>query len=319
MTGLLKKIFFLLLLAALPSIAAAELIDGIAAVVNGEPITTYEVEKEAALIEKTTGTKLGPTLEKTQVRTAALNQLIDKKLVEQKIKELDIKISEEEVRQAIEDVKRQNNLTQEALLSALSTQGLTFEQYKAQLKEQMERLRLMSQEVQSKIQVGETEMKEYYEANYKRYREEMFHARHIFFMIGQKAPESEVNRIMATAAAILQEIRSGKDFGELAQKYSDDKSTAKDGGDLGTFKKGDMLPDIENVLETMKPGEVSDLVKTPAGIHIIKLESKSVKSTKTFDEAKREIEDALYKKKSEERFKQWGAGLKKSATIDIRQ
>ncbi len=306
-------------MAALPCVAAAELLDGIAAVVNGELITTHEVEQEASLIVKNAGNKPGPTLEKAQLRSAALNQLIDKKLIDQKIKELDVKVSEEELRQAIEDVKKQNNLTQEALVAALAAQGLTFEQYKAQLKEQLARLQLMSQEVRSKIQVGEAEMKAYYEANYKSYNEEMFQARHIFFMIGQKAPEDEGRRIMATAASVLQEIRNGKDFAELAQKYSDDKLTAKDGGDLGTFKKGEMLPDIEHVLETMKPGEVSNLVKTPAGVHIIKLEKKFTRSTRTFDEVKREIEEILYKKKSEDRFKQWAADLKKNAAIEIRQ
>lgn len=319
MTVLRKKIFIMLLLAALPSLAAAELINGIAAVVNGEPITSYEVDKEAELNVKNAEKKPGPTLEKIQARTAALNQLIDKKLIAQKIKELDIKVPEEEVRLAIEDVKKQNNLTQEALISALGAQGLTFEQYKAQLREQMERLRLVSEEVRSKIQVGEAEMKAYYEANYQRYSEEMFHARHIFFLVSQNAPESEVNQIKASAAAVLQEIRSGKDFAELAKKYSSDISTAKDGGDLGTFKKGDMLPGIQNVLETMKPGEVSEIVKTPAGFHIVKLEKRFVKSTKTFDEVKGEIEETLYKKKSEERFKQWADDLKKGAAIDIRQ
>jgi peptidyl-prolyl cis-trans isomerase SurA len=319
MTGLRKKIFIMLLLAALPSLAAAELINGIAAVVNGEPITSYEVDKEAELIVKNAEKKPGPTLEKIQTRTAALNQLIDKKLIAQKIKDLDIKVTEEEVRLAIEDVKKQNNLTQEALISALGAQGLTFEQYKAQLREQMERLRLVSEEVRSKIQVGEAEMKAYYEANYQRYSEEMFQARHIFFLVSQNAPESELNQIKTAAATVLQEIHSGKDFAELAKKYSNDTSTAKDGGDLGTFKKGDMLPGIQNILETMKPGEVSDLVKTPAGFHIVKLEKRFVKSTKTFDEVKGEIEETLYKKKSEERFKQWADDLKKSAAIDIRQ
>lgn len=309
----------MLLLTSLPSLAAAEMIDGIAAVVNGELITTYELDKEAASIVKNAEKRPGPTLEKTEIRAAALNQLIDKKLVAQKIKELDIKVSDEEVRQAIDDVKKQNNLSPEALVAALNAQGLSFDQYKTQIREQMEHLRLMSQEVRSKIQVGEKEMQEYYEANYKRYSEVMFQARHIFFSIGQKAPESDVKRITATAASVLQEIRNGKDFAELAKKYSDDSSTAKDGGDLGTFRKGEMLPDIEQVLERMKPGEVSDLVKTSAGLHIIKLEKRFVKSTKTFDEAKGEIEETLYKKKSEERFKQWSADLKKNAVIDTRQ
>jgi peptidyl-prolyl cis-trans isomerase SurA len=274
MTRLLGKISILLLLTTLPSFAAAEMIDGIAAVVNGDIITTHDVDKEAALLAKDPARKAGTLPDASQLRTAALDQLIDKKLIDQKIRDLDIKVSDEEVRQAIEDVKKQNNLSQDALVSALASQGITFDQYRAQLREQMERLRLISQEVRAKIQVGESEMKEYYDSNRKRFSEETFQARHIFFALNDKTPEADIKRIMTTAMSVLQQARSGSDFGELAKKYSDDASTAKDGGELGTFKKGEMLPDIETSLETMKPGEISDLVETPAGLHIIKLEKK---------------------------------------------
>ena len=318
MIAMLRKALILGLLTALPSIAAAEVIDGIAAIVNDELITTYDVDKETALIVKEIARKQGPTVESAQLRTTALNQLIDKKLAEQKIKELDIKVSDEEVRQAIDDVKKQNNLTQEALVSALQAQGLTFDQYKAQLKEQIERLRLMGQEVRSKIQVGEKEVREYYEANQKLYSDEMFQARHIYFAINEKTAEADVKKIMANAMSVLQEARSGTDFGELAKKYSDDQLTAKEGGELGTFKKGEMLPEIEHTVETMQPGDISDLVITPAGFHIIMLEKKFAKKMKSFDEVKGEIEELLFRKKSEEKFAQWAADLRKGAAIEIK-
>ncbi|HEX9023785.1 MAG TPA: peptidylprolyl isomerase, partial [Geobacteraceae bacterium] len=111
----------------------------------------------------------------------------------------------------------------------------------------------------------------------------------------------------------------GKDFADLAKQYSDDQLTAKEGGELGTFKKGETLPEIEKTVEAMTPGDISDLVKTPAGFHIIKLEKKFVKSVKSFDEAKGEIEDLLYRKKSEERYNQWIADLRKAAAIEIKQ
>jgi len=319
MTRLAGIICIFLLLTALSSFAAAEMIDGIAAVVNGEIITTYDVDKETTVIGKDPAGKSSPLTDTPQLRTAALNQLIDKKLIDLKIRDLGIKVSDEEVRQAIDDVKKQNNLSQEALVSALASQGLTFEQYRYQLREQIERLRLISQEVRAKIQVSESEMKEYYESNRKRFSDEMFQARHIFFALNDKTQEADVKRIMATAMSVLQEVRNGSDFGELAKKYSDDTSTAKDGGELGTFKKGDMLHDIENTLETMKPGEISNLVETKAGLHIIQLEKKTETNTKTFSEVKQEIEEILYKKKSEERFNQWASELKKNASIDIRQ
>ncbi len=314
------KALAIIAIALLPVTAGAELISGIAAIVNDDVITTFEVEKEAALVAKEME-KRSPAeaADKTALSKTALNRLIDKKLIEQKIKELDIRVSEEEVRQSIEDVKKQNKLTQEALVAALAAQGLTFDQYKTQLKEQLERLRLMSQEVRAKIQVGEREMREYYDANRAKYgEEEFFHARQIYFKIGKDAPVSEVERVTAKAVKVLQEAKSGKDFAELAKKYSDDPAAAKDGGDLGTFKKGDMIPEIERAVDTMKPGEISDLVRTPAGIHIIKLEERTKGKAKPFEEVKAEIEDFLYKKKSEDRFNQWVTDLRKGAAIEIK-
>ncbi|RQW77611.1 MAG: peptidylprolyl isomerase, partial [Geobacter sp.] len=228
------------------------------------------------------------------------------------------KVSEEELRQAIEDVKKQNHLTQEALVSALQTQGLSLEQYKSQLRDQIERARLLGQEIRSKIQVGEPELRAYYQANPQRFSDEMFQARHIYFSINEKMSEADVNRVKATAASVLQEARSGKDFGQLAQKYSDDQATAKEGGELGTFKKGEIVPEIEHAVEKMKEGEISDLVITPAGFHIINLQKHFMKNVKTFDEAKAEIEELLFREKSEQKFSQWMAELRRGAAIEIK-
>lgn len=258
--------------------------------------------------------------DKRQLRPAALNRLIDKKLIDQKVKDLNISVTDEELRQTIEDVKKQNKITQENLISALANQGLSFEQYKAQLKEQLERIRLMGQEVRAKVQVGEKEIREYYYANPKNFgADEFFRARHIFFRINKNAKPEELRKTLTTAMIVLQEARSGKDFADLAKKYSDDPQAAKDGGDLGTFKKGDMLPEIENAVSDMKSDEISDLVNTPAGFHIIKLEERSPGKLRPFDEVKGEIEELLIKKKSDERFNQWLADLRKSAAIEIKR
>lgn len=319
MTAKLKRTFILLLLTTLPSVSTAEVIDRIAAIVNDELVTTYDLERESSLMAREAEKRGQAAGDKAQLRTTALNQLIDKKLAEQKIRELDIRVSDEELRQAIDDVRKQNNLTQEALVAALETQGLTFDQYRSQLREQLERLRLMGQEVRAKIQVGEKEVREYYEANLNLFSEEMFQARHIFFRISDKTPAADAKQTMAAAMSVLQQARSGKEFAELAKQYSEDQLTAREGGDLGTFRKGEMLPEIENTVASMKPGEISDLVVTPAGLHIIKLEKRLTSNVKTFDEAKGEIEELLYRKKSEERFNQWVADMRKEAAIEVKQ
>lgn len=314
---------FLLITLFLTTVSAAELISGIAAIVNDDIITIYEVNREYAAALQEEEKRTGQPLSKEAVNTLKkdiINALIDRKLIKQKIKELNIVVSEEEVRQSIEDVKKQNKLSQEALASALLAQGLTFDQYRAQIKEQLERLRLMSQEVKSKIQVGEKEVRDYYDANLGQYTEEpTYRARHIFLKIDKQATNEEIKKIMLKAANVMAEAGSGADFTELAKKYSDDPGAAKDGGDLGTFKKGDMLPEIETAVLAMKPGEISELVTSSAGFHIIKLEEKIAGKVKPFENVKGLIDDQLYRKKSEERFKQWAEDLRKSASIEIKK
>ena len=311
-----------LIMLTLPAFVAAETISGVAAIVNEDIITIYELNREYALISREVEKREGPLSAEAakKLRSEVLNSLIDRKLVRDKVKELNIVISEEEIRQSIEDIKKQNNLSQEALVAALLAQGTTFEQYRAQMKEQMERLRLMSQEVKSKIQVSERELREYYDGNKAQFNEvPAYRARHIFLKVPANASNAEIKKIMEKAMTVTAEAKSGADFAGLAKKYSDEPGAAADGGDLGTFKKGDMLPEIEGAVITMNPGEISDIVTTPAGFHIIKLEEKSAAQAKPFETVKGAIEETLYRKKSEERFKQWAEELRKNAAVEIKQ
>ena len=296
--------------------------NAIAAIVNDDIITLNDINREArpALSEAEKKGTLSDA-ERHKIRRAALDLLIEKRLTEQKIRELNIRVSEEEIRQAIDDVRKQNNFTsQEALVTALAGQGLSLDQYRSQLKEQLEKLKLVSMEVRAKVQVGEAEMREYYTANIATYsEEESYRARHIFFKTGEKATPDVIQRSKTTALAVLADARSGKDFAELAKKFSEDPAARKDGGDLGSFKKGDMQPELEKVIFSLKPGEISELVNTPIGFHIIKLEAKVDGTIKPFESVKVEIEEIIYRKKSEERFSQWATELRSKASIEIKE
>jgi len=298
-----------------------DVVNAVIAVVNDEVITLHDVTREALPAETEAAKKgiLNDT-DRKKIRLTALDHLIEKKLTEQKIKELNIRVTEEEIIQAIDDVRKQNNIpSQEALITALASQGLSFDQYRNQLREQIEKLKLVSMEVRAKVQVGETEMRDYYAANQSKYREEeSYRARHIFFKTGDKATPDEIQRSKTTALAVLKDAKAGKDFAELAKKFSEDPAARKDGGDLGSFKKGDMQPELEKAILTLKPGEISDLVSTPIGFHIIKLESRTSGTTKPFESVKAGIEEILYHNKSEERFNQWARELRSKASVEIK-
>lgn len=309
-------------LAIHPASSSAEVVNAIAAIVNDEIVTLYDINREAAPLMREAERKAPlDDASRSRIRKATLDRLVEKRLVDQKIRELNIKVSEEEIRQAIDDVKRQNNMSsQEVLVTALANQGMSFDQYRDQLREQIEKLKLVSQEVRAKIQVGETEIREYYEANRPKYSDDdSFRARHIFFRINDKAPADDIKRSMTTALTVLAEARAGKDFIELARTYSEDPAARKDGGDLGTFRKGDMLPELESTILSMKTGDVSELVHTPAGFHIIKLEERIAGKLKPYESVRAEIEELLYRKKSEERFSQWARELRGKATVEVKE
>lgn len=322
MNNLVLPLLLTAFLFLLPVHASASVVNAIVAIVNDEVVTLYEVNREAQpVIREAEKQSVLDDAARSQIWHMALDRLVEKRLIEQKIRELNIKVSEEEIRQAIEDVKKQNNMSsQETLVTALANQGLSFDQYRSQLQEQLEKLKLVSMEVRAKVHVSETEMREYYDANHAKYTEdESYRARHIFFKTGEKSPAEEIKRTMTTALMVLAEAKSGNDFAELAKNYSEDPAARKDGGDLGTFKKGDMQAELESAILTMKPGEVSELVYTPVGFHIIKLEEKISGKLKPFESLKAEIEEAIYRKKSEERFSQWAKDLRAKASVELKE
>ena len=137
-------------------------------------------------------------------------------------------------------------------------------------------------------------MREYYAQHLSDYRvPDRVKVAHILFKTTGKTP-AEVATIEKTAADVLNQIRAGGNFGDLAKKYSED-STAQAGGELGWLVHGQTVPEFDSMAFSLKPGEVSGLVKTTYGFHILKVEDKQVAHLQTFDEVKNSIHDELEK------------------------
>lgn len=308
------------ILLCLTTSVRAEVVNGIAAVVNDDVITLLDVEREAATLARESRKRPdgAAAVPRDDLKKQALDRLIERSLVQQKIRELGISVSEEEIRVAIEDVKKQNNLSQEALSRALASQGLSFEQYRAQLSEQLQRLKLMSQEVRARIQVLESDILEYYQSHSGEFtEEEKFHARHIFFRLPASPSPEELKQAGEKARSARERLRQGADFVSLAREISEDPGASGDGGDLGTFRAADMVPEIASVISGMAEGEVSEPVRSSAGLHVIRLEKRIPSRIRPLDEVRREIEELIYRRKSEERFNQWAAELRRGASIEI--
>ena len=145
-------------------------------------------------------------------------------------------------------------------------------------------------QVRAQVKVTEAELREYYAQHLSDYRvPDRVKVAHILFKTTGKTP-AEVATIEKTAADVLNQIRAGANFGDLAKKYSED-TTAQAGGELGWLVHGQTVPEFDSTAFSLKPGEVSGLVKTVYGIHILKVEDKQVAHLQSFDEVKDSIRD----------------------------
>lgn len=152
-------------------------------------------------------------------------------------------------------------------------------------------LEVNPEDFMERARVAEEEIRAYYGESIDRYRtRKQIRARHILFRLAQEASQEEEERVRETALEVLQQAREGEDFAELAEAHSQDRSTAEnDGGDLGFFSRGEMVRPFEDAAFAMQPGEISELVRTPFGYHIIKVEEVRDESTRPLEEVREDI------------------------------
>lgn len=296
---------------------AAILLDRVVALVNKEVITWSDLYH---LMEKESSAELKELDEEKRMEvfkkseTAFLDRLIDMRLQMQEAKRLGIEASPEDVDEAIENVTKKYSLTTEEMEASLEQEGLTFEEYKQRLSEQIVMGKLVNQEVRTKIIVSDEDVDDYFnrvknttvaQASYK--------LRQIFFSM----PENDDMKkdVEERASSIIEKINEGEDFSRLAEEYSEDAS-AKLGGDLGFIQKELLTKEFIDVLSDMEIGDSSMPFWTQQGLHIVKLEDMT--SAQTEEDLKKKIKEKLLEEQFMKTYESWIKGLRDGAHIVIR-
>ncbi len=319
----MKKLFLLLgfvLISYGPASLCEAVVDRIVAVVNQEIITLSEVEKWINPLKAEIVTE--DRLEK-QERTQALSRrvlekLIEEKLIDQEVKKSGVKVSSKEIDATLDEVMRRNSATQEDLQKALTVEGLTLETYKKQIEKNLQRQKLIHWSVKVEAKAGDRELMEFYQKNIGRYRtNETYRPGQILFVIPKEATPEEIREIRKKCQKVLERIKKGEDFGEMALLYSED-SSRRDRGDLGFFKKGELLPAFEREALRLKVGEVSGILRTEFGFHIVKLLDRKGTDPLPFEEVTERVKADYYDGEMEKAFKQFISTLKEKAVIEIR-
>lgn len=313
----LRRLSFLILLASLwlEPVFAAEVCNRLVAVVNNDVITLYELNNR---MKEMTGVPVEELMQKNEAmyreaRQKILELLIDEKIAQAKIKELRIQVSDKQVDNFLEKMKRDNQLTQEDLVAGLEKEGLSYEKYRERIRRDIERAQLIEYEVRSKIIIRDEAIQKYYEEHKGTFGvAEKVHLAGIFLMRKNVKSEEEMRELYRKAQDISAKLKAGADFGQMAGTYSEGPG-AKQGGDLGQFTVEHLEAGLKSVVEALPEGGVSDPLVRPNGIQIIKVVKKQTGKIRSLEEMKEAIFEILYREEVNRRYQIWIKELRDSA------
>jgi peptidyl-prolyl cis-trans isomerase SurA len=304
------------LLCLLPLAAFAEIKDRIAAVVNGHPITLSEVEERVS--PELNRLPDGPAGEaqRKDILKRALTALIDEQLVASEASALGIEIGEDELQRSLEQLARENKMDMAQFKQALSAQGLSLDSVRDSLRRQQLTMRLLQYKVKPR-RVSDEEVQAAYATMNKNSDFEV-RARDIFIAAPDGATQQQEAAARAKADAALRRIRSGESFAKVARDVSDGP-TAKEGGDLGYFRRGQMLQALEQAAFSLQPGEVSGLIRVTGehgGFHLVTVEDRRQLAARPLSEVQEEIRNRLTGESVMKEREHYLTQLRKTAQVD---
>jgi len=255
-----------------------------------------------------------------KIKKSILETMIDEKLQLMKGEKKGIRVTKKEIEEGISKVKSRFDSEKE-FDEELKRQNFTEEQFRKRIEEQLTVIKLIDQEVKGKITEPTTkEIKSFYgEHEEEMVEPEKVRVRHILIKVDKDDSQSKKNEARKKIEEILENARTeGADFAELAKEYSEGPS-AKVGGDLGFFTRGEMVKEFEDVAFKLRVGEISGVVETKFGYHIIKSVERKSTEKKSFEEVKEYIKSILLQERLAEQYEKWIKELRDEASVKINE
>jgi parvulin-like peptidyl-prolyl isomerase len=300
-SGLLVASAVLAASVAVAAPAAAATVNRIVATVDGEPITSYQVDT----FIRANVRGADPAQISEADRKKVLDMLVNDLIVDMESAKLGVGASNEEVNAYIEQIKKQNNLDDAKLMAALEQQGLTLDAYRQQVAKEIQRSQLLARNVRSQVSVTPEQIQKYYDEHKDQFSEaDAVTVRHIFFAVPQQGGEQAMQQLGDKAKTAYTRLQAGEPFAQVAREMSEGPD-ASQGGMLGTMKKGQMRPELESVAFSLRAGQWSPPVQSPYGLHILYVEERHAGSSVALEEVQEQIREKLYASAVEERFQQW--------------
>jgi peptidyl-prolyl cis-trans isomerase C len=285
--------------------------------INDEVIYEDEFERELTIYMgrmKAQGAQVTGPFE-SQMRTQLLDELVNRSLLSQASHAKGINADPARVDQEIDAIKKRFP-NQQQFETTLANMNLTESSLKAQIAQQMEIRELVDKEISSKIDITEKETRAYYDGNTAQFkRPEEVHARHILIKVDPKSDDQTKAEARKKIEGIKKRADSGEDFAELAKETSEGPS-APNGGDLGFFTRGRMVPPFEKAAFALEKGQISDIVETRFGYHVIMVVDRQEEKLLSYEEVKTKLAAKLRNDQIQDRVRTYIEGLRKTAKIE---
>jgi len=309
--------------AAASNPASGKVVEDIIARVNNEIITRSEYEKSKGTAEEDARQECQAKCTPEQLRTAiedrqknSLRDLIDQSLLIQRGKDMGISV-EPEVIKRLDAIRIQNKLaSMEELEKAVTSQGLNWEDFRNNIRNQIITQRVISSEVGSHITIGEDDIQKFYKEHKTEFvRPEQVALRAIEVNTEGKKPE-EVPKLKEKAETALKRVKDGEDFGEIAKRFSDG-STGKEGGFLGTYKRGELSKELEDRVFKMKRNDLTDIIETKQGYLVLQVLEHYDEGEQPLDKVRNDITDRLYSQRMEPALREYLKTLREQSYVVI--
>ncbi len=300
-------LFALLLITPVPLLLAAQVEDRIIAIVNSDLIMMSDLKRELTPERERMQKEYRGDILARRLKTAeymALTSMIERKLQLQEAKARGVEVTDQEVRQAVQNMKQQGETIDETNQANMKN-----------VREQLTLLKVVDREVRSGVMVADSDMKRYFQGHRDRFAlPEEYTLSQI--LIRPRSPD-ETNDAKAKMAEITALLKQGESFEDLALRFSDGPNASR-GGRLGLVRQGELLPGIERAISNLVPGGISDVIETSEGFHIVRMEDRKPKQFRPYEEVRIEIQGLVFQQKSEDVFQAWLADLKNKAYIEIK-
>jgi peptidyl-prolyl cis-trans isomerase C len=277
--------------------------DAVVATVNGTPIknaaVTAELDKrlKAMQMRMQPGQEM-PAAQIQQMRIGVVDMLAQQEVLHQKLAAQNITVSDDEIMARIGEIAAANGQSMDEVNEEIAQYGMTMDDLKTQIRPQVEMQKLAEASLDNPEMVKQAQA--FYDENPAYFQTpEQVRASHVLIQVDREADDEAKAAAKAKAEEVLAKAKAGEDFAALAKEYSDDPGSKNTGGEY-TFERGKMVKPFEDTAFAMEPGQISDLVETQFGYHIIKLSEKIDAATTPFDEAKEQIISYLIQKDMQE-------------------